>query len=110
VAAGIYLLHLPLAQLQTLSFVTLVFGSQVMIYTVRSHPHIWSIRPSAWVAACTCADVAAASAMAIFGIAMAKLPYILVAETLAAACVFLLVLDVVQWVTFRQLGINAQAK
>jgi H+-transporting ATPase len=110
VAAGFYLLHLPLAQLQTLSFVTLVFGSQVMIYTVRSHPHIWSIRPSAWVAACTCADVAAASAMAVFGIAMAKLPYILVAETLAAACVFLLVLDVVQWVTFRQLGINAQAK
>jgi H+-transporting ATPase len=104
-AAGVFVLDLPLPELQTLSFVTVVFGSQAMIYAIRGRPHVWSIRPSFLLAASTLVDVAIACGLAIVGIAMAPLSACLVAETLAASCVFAVALDMVKWPVFMRLEI-----
>jgi H+-transporting ATPase len=104
-AAGVFVLDLPLPELQTLSFVTVVFGSQAMIYAIRGRPHLWSIRPSFLLAASTLVDVAIACGLAIAGIAMAPLSASLVAEMLAASCVFAVALDMVKWPVFMRLEI-----
>ena len=106
-AAGFYWLHLPLAKLQTLSFLTLVFGSQSMIYGIRGRPHAWSVRPSLVVALSSGADVAIAAGLAIFGLAMAALPPILVGAILGSACCFTFALDAVHWQVLKRLGIDA---
>jgi H+-transporting ATPase len=104
-AVGVFVLDLPLPALQTLSFVTVVFGSQAMIYAIRGRPHLWSIRPSLLLAGSSVLDVAIACILAIAGIAMAPLPASVVAETLAASCVFAVALDLVKWPAFMRLGI-----
>ncbi len=104
-AIGEFALRLPILALQTLSFVTLVFGSQAMIYAIRGRPRVWSLRPSVWLAGSSLLDVTIASVLAIAGIAMAPLSGAIVAMTLAAACVFALVLDLVKLLIFPRLGI-----
>jgi H+-transporting ATPase len=101
----VFVLDLPLPALQTLSFVAVVFGSQAMIYAIRGHPHLWSIRPSLLLAGSTVFDVAIACGLAVVGIAMVPLSASVVAATLAAACVFAVVLDIVKWPVFARLGI-----
>ncbi len=104
-AVGIFALRLAMLSLQTLSFVTLVFGSQAMIYAIRGRPYLWSVRPSLWLAGSSLLDVTIASFLAIAGIAMAPLSAAVVMATLVAACVFALVLDLVKRMTFARLGI-----
>ncbi len=104
-ALGAFAFRLALPSLQTLSFVTLVFGSQAMVYAIRGRPHLWSIRPSPWLAGSSFLDVAIACTVAIAGIATAPLSAVLVTATLIAACVFAAVLDLVKWLTFSRLGI-----
>jgi H+-transporting ATPase len=50
-------------------------------------------------------DILIASILAIEGIAMAPLPALIVAGTLAAAAVFAVALDLVKVPAFRRLGI-----
>jgi len=104
-AVGIFALRLAMPSLQTLSFVTLVFGSQAMIYAVRGRPYLWSVRPSLWLAGSSLLDVTMASFLAIAGIAMAPLSAVVVTATLVAACVFALVLDLMKRMAFARLGI-----
>jgi len=106
-AFGNYSLNLPLVQLQTLSFLALVFGSQSVIYGIRGRPHAWSLRPSLMVALSSCVDVAVAAGLAIYGLAMAALPPVLVGEILCAACCFTFVLDAVHWQVVKRLGLEA---
>jgi H+-transporting ATPase len=105
-AAGVFVLDLPLPALRTLSFVTVVFGSQAMIYAIRGRPHLWSISPSLLLAGSSVLDVSIACVLAIAGIAMAPLPASLVVGTLATSCVFALALDLVKWPVFRRLGVS----
>jgi len=105
VAVGHYARHLPMPELQTLSFLTLVFGGQACIYAIRGRPHAWSVRPSLWLVCCSILDVTIAASLAIFGLAMAPLPPLLVGETLGAACAFLLLLDLIRGQAFPRLGI-----
>jgi H+-transporting ATPase len=88
-----------------LSFLTLVFGSQALIYAIRGRPHLWSIAPSVWLAGSSVVDIAIAFGLGVAGIALAPLPVVVVATTLAAACVFALVLDLVKLLVFARLGI-----
>ncbi len=104
-AVGVFALDLPLPALQTLSFVTVVFGSQAMIYAIRGRPHLWSIRPSLLLAGSSVLDVAIACILAVAGIAMAPLSASVVAATLAASCVFAVALDLIKWPVFMRLGI-----
>jgi H+-transporting ATPase len=105
-AFGTFVLGLPLPSLQTLTFITLVFGSQAVIYAIRGRPHLWSIRPGLLLAGSSVIDVAIACVLAVAGIAMEPLSAAVVASTLAAACAFAMVLDMVKWPVFARLGIT----
>jgi H+-transporting ATPase len=104
-AVGVFALDLPLPALQTLCFVTLVFGSQAMIYAIRGRPHLWSIRPSLLLAGSSVLDVAIAGFLAIAGIAMAPLPAAVIVATLAAACLLAVALALIKWLVFMRLAI-----
>ncbi len=66
--------HLSVAPLQTFFFVFLVFGSQGTILLVRERGPAWHSRPSTALLVAIGADIAAVSALAIFGILMVPIP------------------------------------
>jgi H+-transporting ATPase len=99
-------MNLGTEALRTLAFVVLVFGSQATLYAIRERRHLWSSRPSLWLAVSSVVDIAIASALAVGGIAMMPLPALLVAGTLAAAAVFAFVLDFVKVPVFARLRIS----
>jgi H+-transporting ATPase len=99
-------MNLGTEALRTLAFAALVFGSQATIHAVRERRHLWGSRPSLWLAASSVADVLIASILAVGGIAMAPLPALMVAGTLAAAVVLTFTLDAVKVPVFARLGIT----
>jgi hypothetical protein len=108
-AVGKFGLHLGNAALQALAFIVLVFGSQGTIYAIRERRHLWNSRPSLLLAASSIVDIAIASTLAVAGIAMAPIPALVVAGTLAAAVLFALVLDLIKVPVFAHLGIAESA-
>lgn len=92
-AFGKFQLGLGPIDLQTLAFVTLVFGNQALLYVLRERRHIWSSRPGFWVLASSVADIGIVLALALPGILMGPLPWRLVAAVFAAAAAFALILD-----------------
>jgi hypothetical protein len=55
----------------------------------------------------SCAGVAFAAGLATYGVSMAALPPVLVAQIFGAACCFTLVLDGVHWQILQRLRIDA---
>jgi H+-transporting ATPase len=92
-AFGKFQLGLGPTDLQTLAFVTLVFGNQALLYVLRERRHIWSSMPSFWVLASSVADIGIVLVLALPGILMEPLPWRLVAAIFAAAAAFALILD-----------------
>ena len=92
-ALGYYWLQLAPAELQTLAFVTLVFGAQAVLYVVRERGPMWASKPSSWVLAASGSDVAIASVLACCGVLMEPLPWRVVLGLLAATSCFALLLD-----------------
>jgi H+-transporting ATPase len=92
-AVGKYALELGAGELQTLAFVSLVFGAQAVLYVVRERRRAWSSRPSSWVLAASAADIIIVSLLALSGILMEPLPWRVLAAVLMAASGFALVLD-----------------
>jgi H+-transporting ATPase len=86
-------LGLGAGELQTLAFITLVFGNQAVLYVLRERGHLWDSKPSTWVLASSAADIALVSALALSGALMAPLPWQLLVGTLVAAAAFALILD-----------------
>jgi H+-transporting ATPase len=105
-AFGVYRMKLSVEALQTLAFVTIVFGNQATTYTNRERRHLWSSRPSSWLLASSIADLLIASTLAIAGIAMTPLPALMVAGTFVAAVAFAFLLDCLKVPVFRRLGIT----
>jgi len=95
-AFGKYQLGLGAGELQTLAFVTLVFGAQALLYVVRERRHLWSSKPGNWVLASSAVDIAIVSTLAISGILMEPLPWRVLAAVFAAAAGFALILDQVK--------------
>jgi H+-transporting ATPase len=102
-AVGKFDMKLQIEALRTLAFVTLVFGSQATIYAIRERRHLWGARPSLWLIVSSGVDIAIAATLAIRGIAMPALPYLLVGGALLAAAVFALILDLVKIPVFAHL-------
>jgi len=98
-------LGLGIEALQTLAFVAIVFGNQATTYTNRERQRLGSSRPSPWLVASSVVDLLIASALAISGIAMTRLPILLVGEMLAAAVVFAFLADFAKVPVFKRLGI-----
>jgi H+-transporting ATPase len=105
VLIGAYHYGFSLQSIQTLAFVTLVFGNQATTYNNRERRHLWASRPGVWVLASSAADILITSTLAIAGIAMAPLPVATVAGVLVAAATFALLMDFIKVPLFRRLQI-----
>jgi Cation transport ATPase len=105
-AIGRFVLHLGIQPLRTLAFVVLVFGGQATLYAIRDRRHPWGRQPSAWLALSSAADVLLAATLALGGIAMMRLPPLVVIGAFAAAAVFSLLLGWVKMPLFRRLGLG----
>ena len=92
-AFGRFRLDLTPGQLQTLAFVTLVFGSQALLYVLRERRHMWGSRPGVWVLGASTVDVTLVSVLALSGVLMDALSWGVLLAALAAAGAFGLVLD-----------------
>ena len=99
-------LGLPLAQLQTLVFVMLVFTGQSNVYLVRERNHLWHSRPSRWLLLSSILDVLVVSILAARGILMAALPWTLIAALFALVSVFALMIDAVKIHIFDHFGVR----
>jgi H+-transporting ATPase len=80
-------------ELQTLAFVTLVFGNQALLYALPDRRHLWSSKPNIWVVAPSAADIAITSALALSGTLMAPLPWRLRLAVLCVSAGFALLID-----------------
>jgi H+-transporting ATPase len=104
-AIGKFRLGFELDTLRTLAFVVIVFGNQATTYTNRTRQRLWSTRPSIWLVLSSVVDLSIASTMAGFGIAMTRLPLLVMSATLAGAVVFALIVDIVKTPIFNRLKI-----
>jgi H+-transporting ATPase len=105
-AFGKYGMALGAGELQTLAFITLVFGGQATVYVVRERRSMWGSRPSAWLAFSSVLDVGIASSLASAGIMMAALPGLAIVLVLIAAFAFAAALDVVKRAILYRLRIS----
>ena len=105
-AIGKYRLGLGIESLQTLAFVVIVFGNQATTYTNRTRRRLWATPPSFWLIVSSVVDLAIASTMAAFGIAMAPLHLLLIGAILAGAAVFAFLVDIVKVPVFHRLKIS----
>jgi H+-transporting ATPase len=101
---GKFRLGLGIEALQTMAFLTIVFGNQASLYAIRERQRLWST-PSRWLVLSSAADVLSASTLAAGGIVMTALPVALVAEILAAAIAFAFVADVAKFPVLSRLRI-----
>jgi H+-transporting ATPase len=104
--AGKYYLALTPPALQTLVFITLVFGNEAALYTIRSRRRLWSRpHPARWVIIASLADLLIAAALATFGILMTPIPFHIVAATIAAAVAASFFIDAVKVLVINRMQI-----
>jgi len=92
-AFGAFRLGLAPGELQTLALVTLVLGNQAVLYVLRERRRMWRSTPSGWVLASSVVDIGIVSALAVAGLAMEPLPWLVLLGVLLAAAGFALILD-----------------
>jgi H+-transporting ATPase len=102
---GKFSLRLDMDALQTLVMITMVFGGEAVLYSVREREHIWSSCPGTLVIVATAADILIISVLATRGVAMHSLPISIVAWTLVGAALFAFLFDFVKVPVFRRLQI-----
>jgi H+-transporting ATPase len=105
-ALGTFWLRLNAAELQTLAFVTLLFGSQAVLYVVRERRHMWSSKPSVWVLVASVADIVIVSLLALSGILMEPLGWHIIVGIFAAAIGFALIFDQIKLLVSAKIKIE----
>ncbi|MBY0273331.1 MAG: plasma-membrane proton-efflux P-type ATPase [Alphaproteobacteria bacterium] len=87
------ILLLPLPELQTLVFLTLVFTGQGNIYLVRERNHFWNSRPSNWLFFITIADILIISLMATFGVLLTPISPLIILILFMCTAFYLFIID-----------------
>lgn len=100
------LLHLPLAQLQTLIFLLLVFSGQGTVYLVRERHHLWHSRPSGWLLLSSTLDIIVMTLLAARGILMAPLSPELAAGLLGVAALCVATIDFLKVRIFQRFSLR----
>ena len=101
--AGRNWLQLPLPQLQTLVFITLVFTGQGTVYLVRLRQHFWKSRPGKWLVLSSAADIVVVSILASSGILMEVIPSEVLFGVLIACGCYLAAVDFLKTGLLRKL-------
>jgi H+-transporting ATPase len=109
-AVGKFKLGLAQGELQTLAFVTLVFGNQALLYVLRERHHLWSSKPSNWVLASSFADIIFVVLLASSGLLIAPLPWSVLAIVFAAAIGFALILDQIRPLAMSAFEVEGQRR
>jgi H+-transporting ATPase len=105
-SVGKFRLGLGIEGLQSLAFLAIVFGNQATLYALRERQRLWSwSMPSRWLILSSIADILVASTLAVCGIVMTALPFLLVVGTLAGAIALALIADVAKFPIFERLRI-----
>ncbi len=105
VIVGAYVIHWPLATLQTVVFLELVFSGQAMLYQVRERGPFWSSRPAPALLIASGVDVLVLGILATFGILMAPVSPIIIVALLAIVAGAAVALDRLKLWAFRTSGI-----
>jgi H+-transporting ATPase len=100
------ILHLRLAELQTLVFLMLVFTGQGNVYLVRERSHFWKSRPSRWLVASSLGALIVAAALALTGTLMTRISPLLVAGLLVVVICYLALMDLAKIQVFRHFGLR----
>ncbi len=95
-AAGWFWLRLSVGQMQTLTFIMLVFAGQAVVYVVRERGRMWGSQPVMPMMLFSLADIAIVSTFALSGTLMRSLPLNVVILLLVATAAFALALDQVK--------------
>jgi len=101
--AARYWLQLPLPQLQTLVFITLVFTGQGNVYLIRERQHFWKSRPGKWLVLSSAADIVVVSVLASRGILMEAIPPQILFGVLIACGCYLAAVDFLKTSFLRKL-------
>jgi H+-transporting ATPase len=105
IAIGKYALHMGIDELRSLCFIVLVFGGQGTLYAIRDRRRLWGSRPSNWLIASSLADLLIAGTLAARGLAMTRLPIVVVLGTLIASLAFSILLGLLKLPIFRRFDI-----
>ncbi len=107
--AALNVLKLSAPEIQTLMFAYLMYSAQATIYLTRVRGRFWSFAPSQWVAAATIGNVIVTSILALRGVLMAPVHFVLLAWLLGTVLVAAVLLDQVKiWLT-QSTGSSAEA-
>ena len=101
VLAGVYLLHWPLAALQTIVFLALVFSGQATIFLLREQGPCYGSRPSTFMIIAAGLDILILSVLASLGILMAPVPVADILILFGAIVAAALALDRLKVALFR---------
>ncbi len=104
--AGWYALHLSADEMQTLTFVLLVFANQGILYVLRARGHFWRSRPAPILVVASLADIAVVSALAVGGILMSPLSIALIVTLALATLAFALTIDFAKGAIFARIPID----
>ncbi|MGA9397403.1 MAG: HAD-IC family P-type ATPase, partial [Anaerolineaceae bacterium] len=104
--SGRNLLHLPLAELQTLIFAMLVFSGQGTIYLVRERDPFWSSRPSRSLIISSLIDITVVTLIVTLGFLVTPIPLVYTLTLLAVIIVYLALVDLVKVQVFRWLKVR----
>jgi H+-transporting ATPase len=95
-----------LDSMQTLMLLSLVYTGQLGIYIVRERGHFWQSMPHRYVALTLWFAIVLLSAMALYGVAMDRLPASVIGWTFAICAVSILITDFPKHWEYRRLGIG----
>ena len=99
--AGRVIWHLPLPQIRSLSFLTLMLAIQASVYVIREERWFWSSTPSLWLSVATLAMVGFSLLVAGMGILMAPLGWKILGTIMISAAVLTLLLDLLKHLAVR---------
>lgn len=99
-------LRLTSAQMQTLTFVVLVFAGQANAYVLRERGHFWSSLPARPMLVASVADVLAVCVLAGRGILMAPLPRLVLGAMLAATTAYAFAMDFIKLAAFSRIPVD----
>jgi H+-transporting ATPase len=103
---GRNILHLPLAESQTLIFAMLVFTGQGTIYLVRERNHFWSSCPSRSLIISSLIDITVVTLIVTLGFLVTPIPLIYTLTLLGVIIGYLALVDLIKVEVFRLLKVR----
>ncbi len=103
---GWYGLRLGPDEMQTMTFVMLVFAGQGNVYVLRARGRFWRSRPAPIMLIASFCDLAIVTTLAATGLLMSPLPLDVIAALAAATVFFTFGMDTIKLATFARLRID----